>query len=343
MMRRTLVPVAVIALTLLLPALQPPSAEACGGFFRAQNMKARPSLSVERVLIIHDRAAKRQHFIRQVAFDAAAESFGFVVPTPTRPQVESVKTFPFDKLHTTLPFESFVWSNDRIGRGFGSGKGSSPGVQVLEQKKVGSFTAFVLAAQDDKALATWLSEQKFVSTPEADRWLAHYVRMGFYYVAMRYDPPKQAQREDKLINAETIRISFDSALAYYPYFEPDLAKDGKPATSRVMELWVVSDEALVPVAAVQQNETVRWVQPLKEGRRYDDQRKALTDAVGNDLAALLPKGKLVVHTFQDQKTTRKGYGDMLFVPRAARPLNESDRRAVRPLLRILAPALVDGS
>ena len=247
-------------------------AQACGGFFRARTVPAekRPSLAREKVLLIHD--GKREHFIREVAFERAEEPFGFVVPTPSRPEVEPVKEQPFTKLRQTFAYQTPL----TMGRGGGLGGGApgkgSAGVTVLEKKKVGSFTAFVLAATDESALAKWLADNELVSSKEADAWLAHYVKMSFFYVAMRYDPPKGKKKVPR-VDAETIRISFDTPLAYYPYLEPE-APELTPQP-RLMELWFLGPDRVVPVALKEQ----RWLRPLRPGETYDNAGKTALNAL----------------------------------------------------------------
>jgi len=168
-------------------------AMACGGFF-SQRAGRKPSLSYEQVVIVYDAKTSTEHFIREVTFNEGSATFGFVVPTPSRPEVAQVDDAPFQELRATFPFAPARpmvghGAGSGTGQGFGSGAGS---VSVLETVKVGSFTAFVLAADDEKALAKWLVDNGLASTPESDEWLAHYVRMRFFYVAMRYDPPKAA-------------------------------------------------------------------------------------------------------------------------------------------------------
>ena len=169
-------------------------ANACGGVFVPQ-AKRLPSLAHEQVLILHDPNTDTEHFIREVAFRQADQRFGFVVPTPTRPEVAKVDRGLFEKLRRQFPFQrskgiGSIGLGSGAGVGFGSGR--SAGVQVLQVSKVGSFTAFVLAATDAKALSKWLKDNGLASSKETDVWLAHYVKMKFYYVAMRYDPPKGA-------------------------------------------------------------------------------------------------------------------------------------------------------
>jgi hypothetical protein len=185
-------------------------------------------------------------------------------------------------------------------------------ITVLEVKKVGSFTAFVLQAGDAGALSAWLVKNGLVSTPEADAWLSHYVKLGFYYVAMRYDPPRNGGDSTA---SQVMRFSFDTPAPYYPYLEPKRA-EGAPAAPRMMDLWLVSDATWVPVAARDGDPAPRWVRPLVAGKVYSGQWTAsrLQTLLGPDRAILPASAGLVVQRFADQKTSRDGFGDIVFVP-----------------------------
>lgn len=320
-------------------------ARACGGFFRSAKVapEKRPSLTREKVLLIYDAEEGEQHFIREVAFKRAAEPFGFVVPTPTRPKVETVAKTPFTALRDRFPFDP----PGQIGRGSGSGSGKGgagfggAGVTVLEVKKVGSFTAFVLAATDESALAKWLSDNGLVSTPEADAWLAHYVHMGFYYVAMRYDPPRKGGSDTGEVKAETVRITFDTPLPYYPYLEPTapslaVALNLSP---RLLELWFVGTQPVVPIALRDKGGNREWVRPLRAGERVEGSREAIAGTLEPEIRSLLPQGELVLQTFQDQKNSRTGFHDVLFASEKAKALTPERLAELRPLLPILDPEL----
>lgn len=294
----------------------PQPADACGAFFARKSVPeaSRPSLSLERVLIVFDPAKKEEHFMREVVFRGSKEKFGFVVPTPTRPTVAEVKKPPFDELERRYPFAREVELEKARGGSKGAPGGGAPQVIVLEVKYLGSFAAFVLQATDDKALAKWLADNEFTSTPESDRWLAEYVKRGFYYVAFRYEPTLDTKAGDDSLRAQSVRVTFPTPVAFYPYREPD-----HPASAdrklRAVELWVASPSALVPVAVTDDRGPPTWVRPFREGLRSTDQDpKAMAGTLGDDLAKLLPPGPLVVQPFQDQKTTRAGYGDVVFLP-----------------------------
>ncbi len=358
--------VGAIAITVLLLATIKrvvPEASACGGFF--SRTASRPSLALERVLLIFDEAQSREHLIRQVTFRAGNETFGFVVPTPSRPEVASVKRAPFDALQTSYPFARPKYDGVPGGRGKGQGFGSGHGrlgVRVLEKTKVGSFTAFVLAADDEEALSSWLKDNGLKSAPEAKRWLAHFVMMKFYFVAMRYEPPNKedskadgktkASDQGKVpssgvvrqppVKAETVRMSFSTPVPYYPYLEPP-RPIGVAKSERALELWLIARQPVVPVAVVSERGVTRWVQPMKEGAFYDGEpmRRRLAITLRGELEKLLPKGPVVMQTFQDQKSSRAGFDDVLFAPKKRRTLTAEQKTKLQSLLPILDPSLLD--
>jgi hypothetical protein len=324
-------------------------ATACGGFFRPSTEKRLPSLAYEQSLILFDAARQREDFIREVTFNAGPAPFGFVVPTPARPEVAKLATSPFQLLRMQFPYERLRGGGGlgTIGHGAGSGQGFGTGhVKVLEVKKVGSFTAFVLAADDEKALAAWLKKNALVSTPEADVWLAHYVKMKFFFVAMRYDPPKpdSAEAHDfSKTKAETVRISFDTPLAYYPYFEPDPPKGVKRTDPRMLEIWLCASKPSTPVALRREGGALGWVRPFAEGQSYPDaSRDDLGRALGSD-AKLLPQGPLEVQRFMDQKRSRVGFGDVFFVPNQKRDVDAKTRARMLELAGVLDPELEPAS
>lgn len=331
--------VAAVAAVAALGLFGPAVADACGSFFRAKHVapEQAPSLSREKVLLIHDGVGNRQHFIREVAFTRASEPFGFVVPTPTRPEVAEVASTPFTELRARFPFAPIP----RVGRGRTGQPYGDAGVEVLEVAKVGSFTAFVLAATDADALGKWLADNQLVSNEASDAWLAHYVEMNFFYVAMRYDPPADADAEQSRdVIAETIRISFATPIPYYPYLEPSRDPATAPVGPRLLELWVVGVEPVIPLALRERDGQRSWVQPLSRGLVTRDARATLEQALEPELESLLPDGTLVLQTFQDQKRSREGFGDVLFGYEQARPLTPELAAELEPLLGILDPALV---
>jgi hypothetical protein len=161
--------------------------------------------------------------------------------------------------------------------------------------------------------------------------------MQFFYVAMRYDPIA-GHLPSGPVDAETIRISFDTPAPYYPYYEPERPPD--EGDERLMLLWLVSRALQVPVSAQASEGQLRWVRPLKAGE-VRREIYMLKRAIDSELASLLSDGEWVIQTFQDQKRSRRGFGDILFVPKEPTHMRDADRAAWKPLLGVLAPALSD--
>ena len=78
--------------------------------------------------------------------------------------------------------------------------------------------------------------------------------------------------------------------------------------------------------------------PLRSGHRNDDAGPYLRHAA-EDLAPLLPPKRLVVQTFQDQKTSRRGFGDIVFVPEQHKAFDDKRRAELRPMLALLDDSL----
>lgn len=371
----------------------PAPARACASLFQ-MGEPSRPSLALERALIIYDAAKQQQHFVREVAFRHSNSRFGFIVPTPSHATVATVASAAFDKLARNY---EFLWN-----RSFGFGAGDV-GVHVVDRSKVGSFTAFVLAASDEQGLSHWLRSNGLVATPEVSRWLEHYVRLKFHFVALRYDPPvghKPGEADGRIVT-ETVRISFETPLPYYPYLEP-VAEVGDRQGVRALELWLLANTAMTPVASLGEGLGNQWVRPLADGAVYPlgariagapkppplprrqatarptpdlgqsegiglrdlgrigegistgriglgsvgtigtHQRAPILQVLGPELEPWLPRGELVLQTFQDQKRSRAGFGDIVFVPQSRRELSDEQRRALRPILAILDPCLLGG-
>ena len=320
----------------------PSLARACGGFFsRASTASATtPSLSHEQVLLIYDTASRKEHFVREVTFRNGLEPFGFVVPTPSRPEVAAVKQSPFPALRAVALTDDFPPPRRSSGDNKEGGTGArraSAGVEVLAISKVGSFTAFVLAASDAKAFGEWLTQNGFQGSPATDEWLDHYVRQKFFYVAMRYEPPAEASSAARVV-AETVRISFSTPVPYYPYLEPRRAA-GAPSPERLLDLWLVSTAPWTPISARTAGSKTAWVRPFRP-TRGSAARYQLEASLGDELVSLLPNGTVTLQTFQDQKTSREGFGDVLFAPVSPNSLAPERLDELRLLLGSLDSALL---
>jgi hypothetical protein len=303
-----------------------------------------PSISVERVLLVHDEAAGVEHLIREIAFNDVDRPFGFVVPTPSRPDVFKVDDLRWHGLEWEYPL---LEKSKGGGSGFDSGAGRLGGagsVKLLDAKRVGSFAAYVLQATDGKAMKGWLERNRFQTTPASEAWLERYVKLNFYFVALRFDPGFFRDRvapHVRRARSETLRITFATAVPFYPYQEPE-REDLPPA--RAIALWLFTrGKPRVPVALAQEGDTLSYRRPWREGpRRPPVSAGSLAKTIGEapwKAFALPGDGEWQVQVFEDQKRSRRGYGDVLLVPEEPQEMDAGALEKARALLPLLDPGL----
>jgi hypothetical protein len=203
----------------------PAGAQACAFAFDPQTSP--PRVAGEEALIVWDAERKVEHFVRTARFQGAARSFGFLVPTPDRPEVAEADGRVFDRLARFYGRPVQHLRSMPILEG-----DASASVTVVERKVVAGLDAAVLKATDAAALGAWLRQHRFAARADLDAWLAPYVARGFYVTAFRYDPDRRRQ-----LSTKAVRLSFAAAEPYYPYAEP---RDARPAAGRRLRLTVVA-------------------------------------------------------------------------------------------------------
>src|SRR4029450_10599036 len=122
--------------------------------------------------------------LRRARFAPSAPDFGFLVPTPTPPELAEAPDAVFDRLreaiqpevaHRTglrpvpfalvlLPFMYLQRGAPMDGAGLPAVAGmpqARPPVRVLDEKRVAGYEAAVLQADDAPALLRWLADHKY--------------------------------------------------------------------------------------------------------------------------------------------------------------------------------------
>lgn len=340
---------AALSLVALAATLAPPRAAPACGMFALRGDGTQPSIAVERVVLIHDEDAGVEHLLREIAFTRVDRPFGFVVPTPSRPSVLRADNLDWTGIERAFPFAAPEKVKE-AGLGFGSGHGrlGGAGIRLLEAKPLGSFAAYVLQASDGKAMKGWLDRNQFSTTPASEAWLDRYSRLGFHFVALRFDPGLHRAKNEREGThrgpgpiAETLRISFDTPVPFYPYREPDrddLARD------RAFALWLVTrGKPKIPVALVKEGDSLFYKRPWQEGvRRPPMSADSMPGTLGKSAWSPISSTSEAVwqvQVFEDQKRSRKGFGDVLLVPDEPRELDAAAMEKRRALLPLLDPGL----
>lgn len=204
------------------------------------------------VLIIWDAENKTEHFIRQASFKSDTDDFGFLVPTPSQPELSESGNEAFPVLQKLTEPE-----RKKLPRPSGGGmacgcaaergvvmatKDAAPSVVVLDEKLVAGFNAVVLEAQSADALVGWLKERGYNFSPEVQTWAKPYIDQGWKITALKV-APKEKKEGDKTVAASSLRISFKTDRPLFPYREPDSTKDAAAlgANHRLLRIYFIAE------------------------------------------------------------------------------------------------------
>jgi hypothetical protein len=198
-------------------------------------------IAEESALVVWDPKRGVEHFIRRAVFDTTASDFGFLVPTPTEPQLGEVDVAVFQKLvDWTQPPRPRPAPESLPAGVIAKAQVASappPAVVVLQEAKVAGFDAVVLKANDASALDGWLKKHGYASSPALAAWFKPYVARKWLITAF-----KVSKAADAAPRAETaaVRMSFRTDRAFYPYREPDGKAAG--AAGRALEVFFLGPQ-----------------------------------------------------------------------------------------------------
>lgn len=260
------------------------------------------------VILLWDREHQTEHFIRKASFRSEGESVGFLVPTPSRPQLEESGSAAFPYLaEITAPKKS-------TDVGFPISCAAEPkgtfgrSVQVVEEKTVAGYHAVVLAADSGKALVAWLQEHGYAYTPEAAAWAQPYLEKRWFMTAMKIAKDADG-RTAPGVSASALRISFQTEHPLFPYREPDSRQDAAKLNvkDRLLRIYFVAEsryEGRFPSGQAWEGKP-RWSQPLQS-----EQRSQLLRHLG--LPETTGPSKCWLTEFDDHWPYGKAPGDVYF-------------------------------
>ena len=207
------------------------------------------------VLMIWDAAAGTQHFIRQATFKSRGDDFGFIVPSPSRPELAEADPAAFVQLaKITAPEVIRRPAPRREGSGCnlacdGAPAGSAPpaAVRVLDQKVVAGYQATVLEADTAAAFTDWLKANDFAYSPEVAAWAKPYIDQQWKFTALKVAPanapPAGTDPVAARVTAKALRITFATKTPLFPYREPDPTAQAKSlaTNSRLLRVYFVAE------------------------------------------------------------------------------------------------------
>lgn len=238
----------------------------------AVSSEGRPAVNAsQNVILLWDRDRQMEHFIRKANFRGEEDSVGFLVPSPSRPQLEESGNSAFSYLsEITTPHEQ---SGSMFPIGCSVAPTSIPnslGVRVIEERTLAGFDTVVLAADSGQALTEWLKEHHYAYTPEVAAWAQPYLDQKWYMVAMKITRTASSTQKTG-IAASALRISFKTDRPLFPYREPDSRKDASElgVKDRVLRIYFIAEaryEGRFPDGQAWTG-GLKWSRPLSSDQR----------------------------------------------------------------------------
>lgn len=285
----------------------------------------------EEAVIVWDPATKTEHFVRRARFDTEAKAFGFLVPTPSVPELEAVDDSVFDTLAAAIEPETVVKTGPHFvpfalvatpflmlrGDAVDKSIAGAPRVAILKTQRVGGYDATVLAADDPAALADWLAERGFAKSADLEAWLAEYVAKKWKLAAFQIAKDEGGSS----LATSAVRMSFTTDEPFYPYREPASQRSNATGGPRALQVFLVSPKPMRGMLAGK-----AW-----PGRVEYRAPKAL-DAIAG---VAIPEGAWL-HAWLDESSPRPGVDDVFFAPHrdgdvVKPPPNVVDDRTVIPI------------
>jgi hypothetical protein len=260
------------------------------------------------VIMLWDEARQTQHFIRKADFKTDAKDVGFLVPSPSRPQLDESGNAAFVKLtQITAP-------PVRRGGGFPIGCSVAPPapanekrVQVIEEKRVAGFDATVLTAQSGDDLVAWLKEHGYAYSPAVAEWAKPYLGGDWHFTALKIAKDATATTQADL-KAAALRISFRTTRPLFPYREPEsvASRGALKAPDRLLRMYFIAD--------------ARFRGEIEGGKKWSGETVWSSDITAHrvallrelDLPADIGPAKWWLTEFEDRWPYAKAAGDVYF-------------------------------
>lgn len=299
----------------------------------APPLNGRVEVAEETALIIWDEKAGMEHFIRRATFRSNTPDFGFLVPTPTVPELEPEQDSIFVRMeelmkptvvrveqHGILPVSFFagLFMMGSAGDPRDTMVTSAPPVRVLSAKSVSGYDATVLEADNAEALLHWLQEHGYAASPSLLQWVQPYIDQKWKITAFKISGEKGVES----IGTSPVRMSFKTDAPFFPYREPQDQREPGATEPRLLRIFFLADKRIQGAIGANKDKwpgVTTWTNGL-------DSESAERVAGGLNLQRnQLPENPWLT-VFEDTSSPRPGTDDLFFAAS-----ENQDRIVPRPI------------
>lgn len=170
-------------------------------------------------IVIWDPSTKTEHFVRNAEFFTEAKDLGFIAPSPTEPELAEASKEAFNTLARLEPPPEYAATGAASNGPTESAKGED--VTVIRVQDVAGYRATVLRATDSKALAAWMKQNGYRTTPAIQKWTEFYIAKDWYLTAFK------VEAKDGEAATGVVRMTFKTEKPFNPYYVPsdNISKD----------------------------------------------------------------------------------------------------------------------
>jgi len=233
-------PFSLAAAALAVAAL-PTAALACGGFFCSSTPVDQEA---ERIIFVQE-DANTVTAIVEIQYQGDPDAFAWVVPVPSKPELDVFPTLAFDALdQATQP--RFQPPNSCVAM-FADGAGAPGGrnapeadeaVNVLERKVVGPFDTATIESDDPRALVEWLRLNDYRITAEMEPFIALYTRERYKFTALKLLAGKDVSA------IQPLKMTYESLGPMVPLRLTAVAAELEMG----VKVWILGDRRFGPAA-----------------------------------------------------------------------------------------------
>jgi hypothetical protein len=307
----------LLSASLLLALLAGVSAACAPVMFRG----AQVAIASESALIVYDEKTQTEHFIRRGPFETKVPYFGFLVPTPSVPEIAEVPDEVFATLADWTKPGVIRKARTMPGRGWGFGAKHAAGflapgaaghdakVEVLGGGRVGDLEYVILKADEAGKLKTWLQEHSYETRPDLETWVEPYLKQGWVLTAFQMVKPEERKAAAGL-TGQAVRMSFKTDKPFYPYKEPEGQREqGAYKPGRLLRVFYVGTKR---VEGKLEDGKKAWPGQAVWSAPVGEKREKLAEASkGKGEAVSVPEGAWLTE-FEDRSSPRPGTSDLYF-------------------------------